>query len=469
MMAKVKSIFFCQDCGNDSPRWMGQCSACGAWNTMVEERTTSTRHRLGSSHKGSFRNGSFRKGSFREDGGLSVRPLKLNEIESGSETRLKTGNVEMDRVLGGGIVKGSAVLVAGDPGIGKSTLMTELAGLLKDQKILYVTGEESLSQVKMRAERMGIESENFLLLAETDVESIIRCVQDEEPALLIVDSIQTVFRSDIESAPGSVAQVRESAAALIQMAKSTGTAIFIVGHVTKSGAIAGPRVLEHMVDTVLYLEGDQHHAYRILRAVKNRFGSTNEIGVFEMRTMGLVPVENPSELFLSDRNMLSPGSVVVCSMEGSRPMLAEIQALVTTTSYSNPQRTTTGFDARRLQMLLAVLEKHLGLPLSECDVFINVTGGLKLSEPAADLAIAAAVASSYREIPLPSQAIITGEVGLGGEIRAVSQLETRLGEASRLGFTQAFVPKRGLNLETAPKKLECVGLSTLDDLVDLLF
>ena len=469
MMAKVKSIFFCQDCGNDSPRWMGQCSACGAWNTMVEERTTSTRHRLGSSHKGSFRNGSFRKGSFREDGGLSVRPLKLNEIESGSETRLKTGNVEMDRVLGGGIVKGSAVLVAGDPGIGKSTLMTELASLLKDQKILYVTGEESLSQVKMRAERMGIESENFLLLAETEVESIIRCVQDEEPALLIVDSIQTVFRSDLESAPGSVAQVRESAAALIQMAKSTGTATFIVGHVTKSGAIAGPRVLEHMVDTVLYLEGDQHHAYRILRAVKNRFGSTNEIGVFEMRTMGLVPVENPSELFLSDRNMLSPGSVVVCSMEGSRPMLAEIQALVTSTSYSNPQRTTTGFDARRLQMLLAVLEKHLGLPLSECDVFINVTGGLKLSEPAADLAIAAAVASSYREIPLPSQAIITGEVGLGGEIRAVSQLETRLGEASRLGFTQAFVPKRGLNLETAPKKLECVGLSTLDDLVDLLF
>ncbi len=375
----------------------------------------------------------------------------------------------MDRVLGGGIVKGSAVLVAGDPGIGKSTLMTELASLIKDQKILYVTGEESPSQVKMRVERMGIESNDFLLLAETDVESIIRCVQDEEPALLIVDSIQTVFRSDLESAPGSVAQVRESAAALIQMAKSTGTSTFIVGHVTKSGTIAGPRVLEHMVDTVLYLEGDQHHVYRILRAVKNRFGSTNEIGVFEMRTMGLVPVENPSELFLSDRNMLSPGSVVACSMEGSRPMLAEIQALVTTTSYSNPQRTTTGFDARRLQMLLAVLEKRLGLPLSECDVFINVTGGLRLTEPAADLAIAAAVTSSYREIPLPSQAMITGEIGLGGEIRAVSQLETRLGETSRLGFTQAFVPKRGLNPETAPKKLECVGLSTLDDLVDLLF
>ena len=443
---------------------MGQCSACGAWNTMVEERTTSTRHRLGSSRLGSSGKGSFPKGN-----GLSVHPLKLNEIESGSETRLETGNVEMDRVLGGGIVRGSAVLVAGDPGIGKSTLMTELASLIKDQKILYVTGEESPSQVKMRAERMGIESDDFLLLAETDVESIIRCVQGEEPALLIVDSIQTVFRSDLESAPGSVAQVRESAAALIQMAKSTGTSTFIVGHVTKSGSIAGPRVLEHMVDTVLYLEGDQHHVYRILRAVKNRFGSTNEIGVFEMRTMGLVPVENPSELFLSDRNMLSPGSVVACSMEGSRPMLAEIQALVTTTSYSNPQRTTTGFDARRLQMLLAVLEKRLGLPLSECDVFINVTGGLRLTEPAADLAIAAAVTSSYREIPLPSQAMITGEIGLGGEIRAVSQLETRLGETSRLGFTQAFVPKRGLNLETAPKKLECVGLSTLDDLVDLLF
>jgi len=453
-MAKVKSIFFCQDCGNESPRWMGQCSACGAWNTMVEERQASTKHQLG---------------SVRSTNGAGVRPLKLAEIKSGSESRFATGNIELDRVLGGGIVEGSVVLIAGDPGIGKSTLMTELATLVKDEKILYVTGEESPSQVKMRAERVGVSSENFLLLAETEVESIIRCVQDEEPALMIIDSIQTIFRSDLASAPGSVTQVRESAAALIQMAKSTGTSTFIVGHVTKSGTIAGPRVLEHMVDTVLYLEGDRHHVFRILRAVKNRFGSTNEIGVFEMKTQGLAPVDNPSALFISDRNLLTPGSVVVCSMEGTRPMLAEIQALVTNTSYSNPQRTATGFDGRRLQMLLAVLEKRVGLPLSTSDVFVNVTGGLKLTEPAADLAIAAAVASSSREIPVPSQAMITGEVGLGGEVRAVPQLDTRLLETSRLGFNQAFVPARGLNPKMAPKSLECVGLKSLEHMMDLLF
>jgi len=420
---------------------------------MVEERSSSTKHKPG----------------LVGSGATSTRPLKLKDIQSGSERRIRTDNVELDRVLGGGIVEGSVVLIAGDPGIGKSTLMTELATLLSDTKLLYVTGEESPSQVKMRAERMGVASDNFLLLAETDVESIIRTVQDEEPAVMVVDSIQTIFRSDLTSAPGSVTQVRESAAALIQMAKSTGTATFIVGHVTKSGTIAGPRVLEHMVDTVLYLEGDRHHVFRILRAVKNRFGSTNEIGVFEMEARGLTPVDNPSELFLADRNMLSPGSVVACSMEGSRPMLAEIQALVTPTSYSNPQRTATGFDGRRLQMLLAVLEKRAGLPLSTCDVFLNVTGGLRLSEPAADLAVAAALASSHRDIPLPSMAMITGEVGLGGEVRAVAQLEARLAETSRLGFTQAFVPDRGLDKKSTPKGLDCVGLKSLDHMMAQLF
>lgn len=421
---------------------------------MVEERTSATAHK---------------PGLVRNKGGMAPRPLKLSEIRSGSESRLATGNAELDRVLGGGIVEGSVVLIAGDPGIGKSTLMTELATLLGDVKLLYVTGEESPSQVKMRAERMGVDSDRFLLLAETEVESIIRCVQEEEPAIMVVDSIQTIFRSDLTSAPGSVTQVRESASALIQMAKSTGTATFIVGHVTKSGTIAGPRVLEHMVDTVLYLEGDRHHVFRILRAVKNRFGSTNEIGVFEMESKGLTPVDNPSELFLSDRNMLTPGSAVVCSLEGTRPMLAEIQALVTPTSYSNPQRTANGFDGRRLQMLLAVLEKRVGMPLSTCDVFVNVTGGLRLTEPAADLAIAAAIASSFRDIPIPSQAMISGEVGLGGEVRAVSQLEARLVETSRLGFSQAFVPEKGLIKKNVPKNLECIGLTSLEHMMSLLF
>lgn len=452
-MSKVKTIFVCQECGNDSPRWMGQCPACNSWNTLVEERQHSIKHSArpvaSTNHLGS-------------------KALTLDEVQSGAETRFVTGNAELDRVLGGGIVQGSVVLVAGDPGIGKSTLMTELGALVPDSKVLYVTGEESPGQVKMRAERMGVRSNNFMMLAETEVESIIRCVLDEKPTLMIVDSIQTIFRSDLQSAPGSVAQVRESAAALIQLSKSTGTSTFIVGHVTKTGSIAGPRVLEHMVDTVLYLEGDRHHVFRILRAVKNRFGSTNEIGVFEMRSGGLTAVENPSELFISDRNVLTSGSVVVCSMEGTRPMLAEIQALVTPTSYANPQRTATGLDAKRLQMLLAVLEKRVGLGLSGCDVFVNVTGGLRLTEPAADLAIAAAITSSFRDIPVPSQAMICGEIGLGGEIRAVSQLDSRLAETSRLGFNQAFIPKRG-HRDASPKKLTCVALSDLSEMMDKLF
>jgi len=453
-MAKTKSIFVCQDCGNDAPRWMGQCPSCGAWNTMVEERQQAINH--------------VARPQAAADG-FGTRAVALADVQSGTETRLITGNSELDRVLGGGIVLGSAVLVSGDPGIGKSTLMTELGALLPESKVLYVTGEESPSQVKMRAERMGVHSSNFLLLAETEVESIIRCVQDERPAIMIVDSIQTIFRSDLQSAPGSVTQVRESAAALIQLAKSSGTSTFFVGHVTKSGSIAGPKVLEHMVDTVLYLEGDRHHVYRILRAVKNRFGSTNEIGVFEMVSAGLTPVENPSELFIADRNMLSPGSVVVCSMEGSRPMLAEIQALVTPTSYANPQRTSTGFDGKRLQMLLAVLEKRVGLGLSSCDVFVNVTGGLKLTEPAADLAIAAAVASSFRDIPVPNQAMICGEVGLGGEIRAVSQLDARLAETSKLGFNEAYIPARGHRDAASSSKLKTVGLKDLGQMMDQLF
>ncbi len=414
---------------------------------MEEHVPTATRHSLGRSAQPTT--------------GRTARALRLSEVESGRESRLATGNPELDRVLGGGIVRGSVVLVAGSPGIGKSTLMTELGALMQNRTILYVTGEESAGQVKMRAERLGVSSESFLLLAETDVESIISSVHDEAPDVLVVDSIQTIFRSDIQSAPGSVAQVRESAAALIQLAKATGTSAFVVGHVTKQGSIAGPRVLEHMVDTVLHLEGDRHHTFRILRSIKNRFGSTNEIGVFEMQTAGLTPVDNPSALFLSERARNTSGSVVICTMEGTRPVLVEIQALVTPTSYSTPQRTTTGFDARRLQMLLAVLEKRGGLPLSEYDVFVNVTGGLKLNEPAADLGLVAAVASSHHDRTISPTSAFMGEVGLGGEVRSIAQLDMRMKEARKLGFDELWVPS-GAHASTG-------SVRSLDELLQKLF
>lgn len=454
-MAKTRSIFTCQQCGGESPRWLGQCPACGEWNTLVEERVESaSRHALGGARPS-------------RTAGVSAA-LRLEDVKSGQESRIVTRNDELDRVLGGGIVRGSAVLVAGDPGIGKSTLMTELGALLKNLKILYVTGEESPAQVKMRAERLGVDSDTFLLLAETDVEGIIQCVHDEQPDLLVVDSIQTVYRTDLNSAPGSVAQVRESAAALIQMAKATGTAAFIVGHVTKQGSIAGPRVLEHMVDTVLYLEGDRHHAFRILRAVKNRFGSTNEIGVFEMQSDGLSAVGNPSALFLSERSVHASGTAVVCSLEGTRPLLAEIQALVTDTSYSTPQRTATGFDPRRLQMLLAVLEKRVGLRLSGSDVFVNVTGGLKLSEPAVDLGMVAAIVSSFRNRAIPGTSVLIGEVGLGGEIRSVPQLDARVREATKLGFTDIYVPESA-RAKASASAARMTGVASLEVLVDTLF
>lgn len=378
-----------------------------------------------------------------------------------------TGIEEFDRVMGGGIMRGSFNLIAGDPGIGKSTLMTELGKYFPNKKVLYVTGEESVRQVKLRAQRLNAHSDNFFLFAETNVEAIILAVQDTEPDLLIIDSIQTLFRPDLQSAPGSVSQVRESAAALLQLAKSMELPTFLVGHVTKAGSIAGPRVLEHMVDTVLYFEGDRHHAYRILRSVKNRFGSTNEIGVFEMRETGLSEVANPSEIFLSNRSFGVSGSTVVCSLEGTRPVLVEIQALVTPTSYSTPQRTTTGFDARRLQMLLAVLEKREGLRLSTHDVFVNVAGGVRLEEPAVDLGVIVAVASSFRDIPTDTSTVLIGEVGLGGEIRTVSQMEARLKEAAKLGFEQAIAPKSNLKGISSPA-IRPKGVQRLNEVLDLV-
>lgn len=396
-----------------------------------------------------------------------ARPVALQDVDLGDETRIRTGVAELDRVLGGGIMHGSLILIAGDPGIGKSTLMTELGKYLPERKVLYVTGEESVRQVKLRAGRLGVDTSNFFLLSETNVESIIEAARETEPDLMIVDSIQTVFRPDIQSAPGSVSQVRESASSLLQVTKEMDFPTFLVGHVTKEGSIAGPRVLEHMVDTVLHFEGDRHHAFRILRCIKNRFGSTNEIGVFEMRESGLAEVTNPSEIFLSERGYDVSGSTVVCSMEGTRPVLVEIQALVTPTSYGTPQRTATGFDTRRLQMLLAVLEKREGMRLSTHDVFLNVAGGVRLDEPAVDLGVAVAVASSFRDRDVDRTSLFVGEIGLGGELRSVGMLESRLKEAAKLGFMRALVPKSNLK-GIRQNGMEITGAERVNEVLDLV-
>ncbi len=453
-MAKVRSRFVCQVCGHESAQWLGRCPACTSWDTMVEEvAPTPVKARVSAAGRAAM---------------PASRPVTLDEIELGEETRLLTGVSEFDRVMGGGIMHGSLNLIAGDPGIGKSTLMTELGRYLPDRRILYVTGEESLRQVKLRAQRLGVTSRSFTLLAETNVEEIIAAAQEVEPDVMIVDSIQTIFRPDVQSAPGSVSQVRESAAALLQLTKGMDFSTFLVGHVTKEGSIAGPRVLEHMVDTVLYFEGERHHAYRILRAVKNRFGSTNEIGVFEMRDAGLHEVTNPSEIFLSERSYGISGSTVVCSLEGTRPVLVEIQALVTPASYGTPQRTATGFDYRRLQMLLAVLEKREGLRLSSQDVFVNVAGGVRLEEPAVDLGVILAVASSYRDVPTDTGTVLIGEVGLGGEVRTVSQMDPRIKEAAKLGFERAVVPKNNMKGLVSPKGLEITGAARLHEVLNLV-
>lgn len=449
-MAKSRTRYVCQSCGHESARWVGRCPGCEAWNTLVEE--------IVATGPGA-----------RAAQGRPGRSVRLADVESGSEPRFPTGIEEFDRVLGGGIVPGSVVLVAGDPGIGKSTLMTEVAALLAPQGVLYVCGEESPAQVRLRADRLEVDGSDVRLLAETDVDTILASAEELDPSVAVIDSIQTLYRPDLPSAPGSVAQVRECAALLMRRAKSSGMATFVVGHVTKDGTIAGPRVLEHMVDTVVHLEGDRHHAYRVLRAVKNRFGSTNEIGVFEMQSSGLKPVANPSEIFLSERNTGASGSAVICAVEGTRPVLAEIQALVTPTSYPSPQRTADGFDTRRLQLLLAVLEKREGIRLAAQDVFVNVAGGLRLTEPAVDLGIAMAVVSSLRDRALPADTVVVGEVGLSGEVRSVPQLATRLKEAAKLGFRSAVVPAYGLHAGIAPQSLELVPVSRLREAIDRLF
>ncbi len=429
-MAKAKAtLFFCQNCGYESSKWMGQCPGCREWNSFVEEPTASAK--------------SAKAGVTRIGIGSSSRPQKLSEIRIDETKRTTTGMAELDRVLGGGIVTGSLVLVGGDPGIGKSTILLQVCKNLTGdgKKVLYVSGEESLQQIRMRADRMGEFSDGLELLCETNLDSVREGIESSKPEVVVIDSIQTMFNENVTSAPGSVSQVRESTAVLMQIAKGTGITIFIVGHVTKEGVVAGPRVLEHMVDTVLYFEGDRYASYRILRAVKNRFGSTNEIGVFEMAKDGLREVANPSEYMLEGKPQDASGSVVACSMEGTRPILIEIQALVTHSPLAYPRRTTDGADLNRVNLLLAVLEKRLGLQLSSQDVYVNIAGGIRLKEPAVDLGIVMAIISSYKDIVIDEHTIAFGEVGLSGEIRAVSMAKNRVAEAKKLGFETVIVPE----------------------------
>lgn len=440
-MDRGRVRYICQSCGHASPKWLGRCPECGEWNSLVEEVAVKARP--------------------ADRAAEAAEPVSVAEVTLATETRATTGVAEFDRVLGGGVVGGSVVLVGGDPGIGKSTMLLQIGDRIArgGARVLYVSAEESVRQTKLRAERLGATAPELLLLAENDLDVITQTVGRLRPAVLVVDSIQTVYRGDVASAPGSVAQVRECTAALVRLAKDEGVATFIVGHVTKEGALAGPRVLEHLVDTVLYFEGDRHHAYRILRATKNRFGSTNEIGVFEMAGAGLVEVPNPSAAFLSERPQAAPGSAVVCAIEGTRPLLVEVQALVSPTHFGMPRRTAAGVDYNRLLLLLAVLERRAGLQLAAQDVYVSIAGGVGVEEPAADLGIAVAVASSLRDRPVDPRAVVIGEVGLAGEVRAVPQLGKRLAEAARLGFARAVVPRT--SSADAPQGLEVVAVADL--------
>ena len=451
-MAKLQTKYVCQSCGYTSPRWVGKCPNCNEWNTFVEEAPSPL------------------KVSKKPAGAASrIEPIPMNELESQDVPRIRTTIGEFDRVLWGCLVPGSLILLGGDPGIGKSTLMMQIALKLPGQIILYISGEESIRQIKLRAERLeATDIGSILLLAETNLDLILDVIERDPPDLIIIDSIQTMYRPGLESAPGSVSQVRESTALLLRLAKTRAIPVFVIGHVTKEGVIAGPRVIEHMVDTVLQFEGEAHYAYRILRALKNRYGSTNEIGIFEMHDNGLREVKNPSEAFLSERRYGTSGSTVVSSIEGSRPILIEVQALVTPTSYGMPQRNTTGFDYRRLSLLLAVLEKRVGLHLGSQDVFVNIAGGVKIDEPAVDLGIAASITSSLRDIPVDSTSVAVGEIGLGGEIRTVGHVEKRVQEAAKLGFKRAIIPYNNLKGIKGHDGIELIGVHTVNEAIQHL-
>jgi DNA repair protein RadA/Sms len=455
MKKTSKTIFCCQSCGYQTPKWMGKCPDCGEWQTFVEEMQTAKSA----------------QGAMRRFSPSQSNPVPIDSIELEDEDRILTGISEFDRVLGGGLVPGTLVLIGGDPGIGKSTLMLQALHGLAEQghKVFYVSGEESIRQIRIRSKRLSTVSPELLVVSEIDLESILTMVESDQPDVLVIDSIQTMFSPDLTSAPGSVTQVRESTLRLMLMAKKTDTPVFLVGHVTKDGAIAGPRLLEHMVDTVLYFEGDRNHVFRILRAVKNRFGSTNEIGVFQMNEKGLSEVANPSAAFLSERPATAPGSVVTASMEGTRPILVELQALASSTSFGNPRRTILGIDHNRVALLVAVMEKKLGMHLMGHDIFVNVAGGVKIDEPAVDMGIVSAVASSFLDRPIQKETIIFGEVGLTGEVRAVSHVETRVAEAKKMGFTRCLVPHSNLKRMTEIKGIELIGIKTVSEAMEGLF
>lgn len=447
---KQKTVFYCTECGNETARWSGQCPACGAWNTLTEvpTRPKNENKAAAAAHR------------------ARQTPEKLSDLDAEEEIRFTTGVGELDRVLGGGAVRGSVVLVGGAPGVGKSTLLLQLCGLIgQSERVLYVTGEESRRQLKLRAQRLGVSSGDIYVLAETQVNEILAVTEDIKPTVVIIDSIQTMFDAEVSATPGSVSQVRESTMAIMRRAKSDGFTAFVVGHINKEGNIAGPKVLEHMVDCVLYFEGEQSMSYRILRAAKNRFGSTNEIGVFEMADNGLREVPNPSETLLSGRPINTPGTCVTCVMEGSRPILAEIQALVAQSGYGSARRNSNGIDYNRAMLLLAVLEKRGGMSVSGCDAYINVVGGLQLDEPAADLATLLAVASSYRDIPIDSELAAVGEVGLSGEVRSVQQLNLRLSEIARLGFKRCIIPSHVKGDVLQPVGLELIRVKNVREAI----
>lgn len=462
-MAKTKTVYFCQECGFESAKWVGQCPACKVWNSMVEEKVAAKVNKgtsVGSSLK-------------------EAAPERLSKITFQDDERVMTGIGELDRVLGGGIVRGSLVLVGGDPGIGKSTLLLQMCQRLSGQlaspgdeaskaHLLYVSGEESLKQIKMRADRLGDFADDIWMLCETNLNRVENSILKLRPEIVVIDSIQTMFSEDVDSAPGSVSQVRETTSVLMKIAKQEGITVFIVGHVTKEGVVAGPRVLEHMVDTVLYFEGDRHASYRLLRAVKNRFGSTNEIGVFEMQGSGLAEVANPSEYMLNGMPSGASGSIVSCAMEGTRPILVEIQALVCQTNFNMPRRTAAGTDYNRVNLLMAVLEKRLGIQMGGCDAYVNIAGGMRLNEPAIDLAIVTALISSYRNRPVSEKTIIFGEVGLTGEVRAVNMAQQRVNEAAKLGFKFCLLPKTNIKSVTVPDTITLIGVESVHDVLRYL-
>ncbi len=451
-MAKTRSTYVCQNCGAESVKWIGRCPSCSEWNTYVEERISKDTKRPG-----------------LVDVSRNATPKALKEIESNNEKRLDTGIGEVNRILGGGIVTGSLILLAGEPGIGKSTLALQLALGLKHLKVLYISGEESARQVKLRADRVNPDNQECLILNETLLENILTQAENVKPDLIVIDSIQTLYSDTIESSPGSVSQVRESTVALLRYSKTTGTPIILIGHITKDGGIAGPKVLEHIVDVVLQFEGDSNFIYRILRSAKNRFGSTSELGIFEMQSSGLVEVTNPSEILLSHRDEALSGIAISAAIDGARPFLIEIQALVSSAAYGTPQRSTTGFDTRRLNMLLAVLEKRAGFKLATKDVFLNIAGGIKVIDPAIDLAVIASILSSTFDSPIPSTTCFAAEVGLSGEIRPVNRLEQRVGEAKKLGMQKMFVSKYSKGLDLRIDGITLVQISKVEELVRHLF